>query len=105
MVYFLQCVSPNFDVKSASRFGEIQYIFKDGEGRCSVFSTRAYCDEIVSKLHAQKFDENDYFALTGGVVAVSLALTAIVEEFVTVNVLIYSVRDGSYVHRIVNNDE
>lgn len=101
MVYFLQSVAPNFDIQSASNFGEVQYIFAEGEGRCSVFSTEAYCDEIANKMQDFGFSNKDFFALTGGVVAVSLALAVMVQEFPQVDVLIYSVRDGGYVHRII----
>lgn len=101
MVYFLQEVSSNFDIQSANKFGEIRYVFKEGENRCSVFFTEAFSDEIIDKFIHLEFSENDYFVLTGGVVAISLTLAAIIQHFHEVSVLIYSVRDNAYVPRVI----
>ncbi len=100
MVYLVETPKPNIDVSRAEEFGEVTFVFKPNDRRCSVFHTPEFGNAVVQRLEAAGYDPaRDYFCVAGSMVSVITALVAIVSHWGAVRVLVYSAPNSKYVER------
>jgi len=90
------------DVSAAEEFGDITYVFGQGERRVSIWNT-LFAEHTVASMENVGFDPTtDCFAVVGHLVPLTLALIALLKKHQAVNILLYSAIDRCYLERTVN---
>jgi hypothetical protein len=89
----------NFDVSGAEVYGDLVYVFPQGEGRSSIWS-EAFVQEIKQRLAEMRYDAKvDYFVVAGKMVPLVTMIGVLLELYGHVRVLFYSSTDRYYVPR------
>jgi len=103
-VFLLEATRSNIDTTKAASFGEIKYIFEQGDRRSSVFETRAYEVAIEERLNALGFDPaRDIVCIAGRIVCVAVLFAVLTRLFGRFNILMFDAHDECYVMRTVGN--
>lgn len=94
--------SSSIDISAAREFGDIRYLFENGEKRPSVYATEKYSSELIRRLKDRKYNpEIDLIVLVGSLIPVTLLVAQLTKEFGSVPVLMYDTHERKYVERVV----
>jgi hypothetical protein len=99
-VFLLEPTQSNIDVSSAAEFGELTYLFKQGDARCSVFDTERYTARLKSRLQAACFDQHeDVICIAGKIACVAALCACVAGEYGAFSILLFDAHDEVYVKR------
>ena len=102
-VFIIEKPPAHIDLAKAEEFGEIEIIFRPTDRHSSVFHADRFGHDVLTKLTELNFDSlNDAFALVGGLVPVSVAMSAIFMKYGTLKILFYNAPESRYVLRVVD---
>lgn len=105
-VFLLEEPRGNVNLETAKAFGPIKYVFGPDDRRCSVFKAGEFGHAVVRKLREARFDAvQDRFCLTGALVPVCIAVSAILAEWGMTGLLLWNAPDCCYVDRFVRTVE
>jgi len=89
------------DVRQAEAYGSITYVFDKGETRVSIWDVM-FTDSVLDALDAKGFNPvRDYIVVTGNMVTLTLAITAMVSTYGSIRALLYSATERAYVLRLL----
>lgn len=85
------------DLSRATEFGEVMHIFDQGKHRPGLFGEH-FAQAIITQLERKSFDPAiDYVVIAGGMVPMVLMVTALVQEYGDVQLLLYHASIKDYV--------
>ena len=103
-VLLLEMTRSNIDTSKAEPFGEIYYIFTQGDRRSSVFDTTAYEQAIEARLNELQFDaDKDIVCIAGKIVCIAVLCAVLSRKYGQFNILMFDAHDERYVMRTVGN--
>ncbi len=104
-VFFIERPKPSLDIEPAKKFGEISFVFNEGDRRASVFDSESYGRSIVNRLREVEFNPQlDLLCISGKMVPVCIATAAIISAYDTVQVLLYNASLADYVKRTMSRE-
>jgi hypothetical protein len=84
------------DTSGAAAFGEIKYIYQNGEERPSIWLDE-FCSDVMDRLAAMMFDPSrDVFVFAGQLIPMTRIAAALVVEYGEVQALFWSATNRSY---------
>ena len=101
-VFIIEKPQVGKDVSTAEQYGKLVTIFDFNARRPSVFHPTEYVEQVIRRLKECDFDPtNDMILLCGALLPTSLLLTAVVNEFKEVRVLMFSSHESMYVEKTI----
>jgi hypothetical protein len=99
-VFVVEPVKKNIDVKSASRFGDITYVFDGSQRHASIFNPNDYINDVVKSLKRQQFDyRTDYLCMSGSTHSIVLAAMALADRYPSIKLLMFNASACDYVEK------
>ena len=96
-VFILEHPRRDLDLSSLGEYGEVTYLFNSQRRRASVFEVNSYVLDVQRALEDAGFSEDDYFAVAGSVINVSLAMIALERVGVSsTQLLMFGASTGKY---------
>ncbi len=103
-VFILEPPKNNIDISNASEFGTVEFIFASGDRRPSVFDTCDYSKQVMKILKEKNFEPDcDCFCVVGSFIKLITAVSAMILEFKSINVLFYNALENEYVLRPIGS--
>jgi hypothetical protein len=100
---FLVEQNPRFDLSDASRFGEVEYL---SPVSINPLNTQQAFDWLTERFLNCDFDsDRDFLCMTGQGIMLSIALSAALLLFPSLNLLVFDARSSKYVERQITRTE
>ncbi len=95
---FLPEQSKDFNLKDASRYGDIAFL---SDHRLNPFNPIQLAEDFVRSLKQVNFDPNkDYICMTGKTLILSVMFAVVCSRHKKFNILIFDARNSTYAERI-----
>ena len=89
------------DIHRASAYGEICYVFPQGEQRPSIFDLD-FQSRLISELEDYGYDHyEDWIVVVGSMTTVSIALSTIADYYGPVKLLVFNAQDQDYTEILI----
>lgn len=91
----------SLNTSACDDYGDIEYIFENFDVRASIFKVNEYMDDVIKYARNKGFNPaKDYFAFAGSLIPVTNAVIALLTEFGTIRVLLYTSVEHRYIEVI-----
>lgn len=101
-VFIVEPTRKNLDHANLDDFGEVTFIFKKWRS-VNPFEVEQYSAELIRLMEEQEFNPSeDVFCIAGGLITLSVCLTAILRRYRTIKVLMFASLESAYVQRTLS---
>ena len=104
-VFLVEQTKRSIDVSKSGEYGEIVYVFGPDDRRSSIFQCKQFGTELLGRLTTLGFNYvKDSICIAGSIVPITVALSAMVCSYPSVNVLFYNSSESCYVQRTIGRN-
>jgi hypothetical protein len=99
-----EITSERFDLRRATAYGDLVYVFPMNSRRAGMFDPR-YEQNVLDALAGHRYDpRRDYICATGSIGPILLAVAAIACKFRRISVLLFNSASDEYVLKTIENE-
>lgn len=99
-VFLIEEPRSNIDLSTARDFGNLHILFPMHEHRTSVFNCSEFGDQVIDRLRGLSFNPAvDSVCVAGSMITMIVAISSMIREFKSINVLFFNATINHYVKR------